>query len=147
MLVAWFVINIPNLSPTHLVSNIRHQHRVIEQKPRESKIFSTIFLKKNFNLFFLLNLLQLYKLLLWFFSPLTIRLGIDKSPMKWIGFFLNVPLDSNAWNIWFRYYFCRIFGQNLDSKSILPSVRNQYMNKHEEILDLFHSSLRIVRIY
>ena len=52
-----------------------------------------------------------------------------------------------AWNIWFRYYFCRIFGQNLDSKSILPSVKNQYMNKHEEILDLFHSSLRIVRIY
>ena len=99
MLVAWFVINIPNLSPTHLVSNIRHQHRVIEQKPRESKIFSTIFLKKNFNLFFLLNLLQLYKLLLWFFSPLTIRLGIDKSPMKSIGFFLNVPLDSKLHEI------------------------------------------------
>jgi len=47
----------------------------------------------------------------------------------------------------FHDYFCRIIGQNPDIQSITPSVWNQYMNKHEDLLDIFQRSLQIVRIY
>ena len=45
MLVTWLVTNIQNLSPTHLVTKIRHQHRCNRQNPVLTVFFSSEILR------------------------------------------------------------------------------------------------------
>ena len=80
-------------------------------------------------------------------QPYEVTIPYFSLPKRRLAGFDFLFYHNNLQIIRSPYYYCRIIGQNTDIQSIIPSVWNQYMNKHEDPLDIFHRSLQIVRIY